>query len=47
MGLAVQSPIKLTQDKREFGFEFCNFVGKSSEKHFYARKIHTFNPGWC
>ena len=25
-GRVVQSPIKLTQDKREFRFEFCNFA---------------------
>ena len=26
MGWVVKSSIKLTQDKQEFGFEFCNFV---------------------
>ena len=27
-GRVVQSPIKLTQDKREFRFEFCNFCSE-------------------
>ena len=28
LGRVVQSPIKLTQDKREFRFEFCNFCSE-------------------
>ena len=29
-GRVVQSPINLTQDKQEFGFEFCNFATRVS-----------------
>ena len=38
-GRVVQSPIKLTQDKREFRFEFCNFC---SEVVFFSSEFEKY-----